>query len=271
MNTPAEPVIASPARTSRKWRLLAVVLLLAVLAPMPWLARRGASRLEFFHLRAVEVAPLRYLKSETVLQALALDTMRSVWDDTAPLAAKLMTLPQVGAVDISRKLPGTLLVEISERLPIALAPGVNGLEPVDSAGVILPIDPAQDELDLPVANQRDVPLLVLLGSVRAQQPALYRRISEISRDGPGDIILHLIPRERGQQQQRLAPSITDTVSQPAAPPPPRSLRVRAQLGVSVSRLADIFPVESDLLRRRTGESIAELDLRYRDQVIARLQ
>ena len=54
-----------------------------------------------------------------------------------------------------------------------------------------------------------------------------------------------------------------------SPRSPGSLRVRASLGVSVSRLADIFPVESDLLRRRAN--VAELDLRYRDQVIARLQ
>jgi hypothetical protein len=48
-----------------------------------------------------------------------------------------------------------------------------------------------------------------------------------------------------------------------------TLKVRASMGVSVSRLADIFPVESDLMRRRAN--VAELDLRYRDQVIARLQ
>jgi len=41
------------------------------------------------------------------------------------------------------------------------------------------------------------------------------------------------------------------------------------VGVSVERLSDIFPVESDLIRRRAN--VAELDLRYRDQVIARLQ
>jgi hypothetical protein len=35
------------------------------------------------------------------------------------------------------------------------------------------------------------------------------------------------------------------------------------------RLADIFPVESDLARRQAR--VKELDLRYRDQVIARLQ
>jgi len=37
----------------------------------------------------------------------------------------------------------------------------------------------------------------------------------------------------------------------------------------VTRLADIFPVESDLARRQLRAE--ELDLRYRDQVIARLQ
>ena len=46
-------------------------------------------------------------------------------------------------------------------------------------------------------------------------------------------------------------------------------RVRAPLGVSADGLTDIFPVEFDLARR--GLPIAELDLRYRDQVIARIQ
>jgi len=41
------------------------------------------------------------------------------------------------------------------------------------------------------------------------------------------------------------------------------------VGLSVERLADIFPVETDLARRQV--SVSELDLRYRDQVIARLQ
>jgi len=47
------------------------------------------------------------------------------------------------------------------------------------------------------------------------------------------------------------------------------IRVRAPVGVSVERLTDIFPVESDLAARQARPS--ELDLRYRDQVIARIQ
>jgi hypothetical protein len=45
--------------------------------------------------------------------------------------------------------------------------------------------------------------------------------------------------------------------------------VRLPVGLSVERLADIFPVESDLARRQVR--VGEIDLRYRDQVIARLQ
>jgi hypothetical protein len=52
-------------------------------------------------------------------------------------------------------------------------------------------------------------------------------------------------------------------------PQRKSLRVRVPLDLSVERLADIFPVESDLARRQVH--VGEIDLRYRDQLIARLQ
>jgi cell division protein FtsQ len=39
--------------------------------------------------------------------------------------------------------------------------------------------------------------------------------------------------------------------------------------LSAARLADLLPVERDLERRRAR--VAEIDLRFRDQVIARLQ
>ena len=230
-----------PPRASRKWKLVALFLLVALLAPASWLVRLGASKLEFFHLRAVTVEGTRFLAPEVVLERLALDTMRSVWDDVEPLEDRLMLMSQVSDVEISRKLPGTLVVKLHENLPVALAPSPRGLEPVDSAGTVLPIDPANEDLDLPIAWQRDIGILTLLGRIRAEDPRLYSRISTIARDGRDGVVMRL-----GQ-----------------------SLRVRARLGVSVSRLADIFPVESDLVRRRAN--VAELDLRYRDQVIARLQ
>jgi cell division protein FtsQ len=236
---PVQPEAAP--KPSKRWRFLAFVLLLILLAPASWLARKAASRMEFFQLRSISVEGTRYLSPDSVVARLGVDTTRSVWDDTAPLAERVMLMPQVADVEISRRLPGTLVVTLRENLPVALAPSPRGLEPVDSAGVVLPIDPAMEDIDLPIANQRDKPILALLTSVRAANPMLYRRISEISRDGKDAIVLRLNP----------------------------SLRVRAPMGVSVDRLADIFPVESDLIRRKAN--VAELDLRYRDQVIARLQ
>ncbi len=149
---------------------------------------------------------------------------------------------------------------------MALAASPRGFEPVDSAGIVLPIDPARNDLNLPVAVHRDVPILSLLGAIRAQHPVLYRRISEVSRDGKQGIVIRLTSSDRtsGTDVEAVDDSIVTTTANE-----PRVLVIRAPLGVSVSRLADIFPVESDLLRRRAN--VAELDLRYRDQVIARLQ
>ena len=241
MTSPDQLEVETAPRPSKRWRFLGFALLLVLLAPASWLARKAASRMEFFQLQSISVEGTRYLAPESVIAQLGVDTTRSVWDDTDPLAERIRLMPQVAEVDISRRLPGTLVITLRENLPVALAPSPRGLEPVDSAGIVLPIDPATEDIDLPIANQRDKSILALLTSVRAENPMLYRRISEVSRDGKDAIVLRLNP----------------------------PLRVRASMGVSVARLADIFPVESDLIRRRAN--VAELDLRYRDQVIARLQ
>jgi cell division protein FtsQ len=223
--------------------------------------------MEFFHLRSVTVEGTRYLSPDTVVARLQLDTMRSVWDDTGPLVERLKLMSQVSDAHISRKLPGTLLVSIKENVPVALAPSRRGLEAVDSTGLVLPIDPSREDVDLPVAVQRDKKILSLLGGARAGNPVLYQRISEVSRTGKDEIVLQLtVPRGLSTPVTAVEPG--DSIASERSFQSP-TLRVRAMLGVSVSRLADIFPVESDLARRRVN--VAELDLRYRDQVIARLQ
>jgi cell division protein FtsQ len=197
--------------------------------------------MDFFRLKSVAIEGTRYLSQDSVMRRLNVDTTRSVWEDTGPLIERLKGMPQIAEVEITRRLPGTLVVTVRENLPIALAPSPRGLEPVDSAGRVLPIDPSVSDIDLPIANQRDKAVLSLLSQARAGNPMVYHRISEITRDGKDGIVIQLAP----------------------------ALKVRALLGVSVERLSDIFPVESDLIRRRAN--VAELDLRYRDQVIARLQ
>ena len=71
-------------------------------------------------------------------------------------------------------------------------------------------------------------------------PTLYARVSAVRRVGDDELLFQF-----------------------AAQP------VRAMQDVTLERLADIEPVEADLRRKQLR--VAEIDLRYRDQVIARLQ
>jgi cell division septal protein FtsQ len=191
-------------------------------------------------VRHVEVRGTQYLSAEEVAMRLQADTTISIWHDLAPLRNRVLGHPQVADARVGRRLPATVVVTVTETLPVALVSSPQGMQPYDSAGRALPIDPARALLDLPVIYAPDTALLRSLGRISFEQPAFYDRINTVRRDGDDAMIVEL-----------------------------DSVRVRAQLGVSGSRLSDIFPVESDLARR--GARAAELDLRYRDQVIVRLQ
>jgi cell division protein FtsQ len=196
--------------------------------------------MSFFRLRHVQVVGARYVRADSIVALLGVDTTRSIWDETDELVARVQTHPQVSDVEIARRVPGTLVVTITERVPVAFVPTARGLEPLDAAGRALAIDPSRVNVDLPVLARRDTTVLRLLGELRERAPQLYQRVNAARRAGRREIILEL-----------------------------GAVNVRAMDDVSVDRLADIAPVEADLARRQARA--VELDLRYRDQVIARVQ
>jgi cell division septal protein FtsQ len=150
------------------------------------------------------------------------------------------------------------VVSIRENPPVALIQTSTGLLPYDSLGKQLPIDPARTSLDLPIVATGDPVLLKLVGAIRAAEPQVFARIEEVRRTGRDEILLTLSRSLDSAGRATESPTATS-----------RALRVRVPVGLSVDRLADIFPVENDLARRQVH--VDELDLRYRDQVIARLQ
>lgn len=227
------------------YRYLAAIALVAAVLTSPRWATAALHRLTYFHVRSIEIRGVRYLQPEDVVSRLRVDTLRSIVDDVAPLEARLRRHAQVADVHITRRFPGTLIVTIRENLPVALVPVGDGMQPYDSAGRALPIDPTRAGLDLPVLTAPDRAALRLLGALRAGAANVYSRVSEVAPDGSG-FVFTLMPATRMA-----------------------ATRVRADAGVAADRFQDIFPVESDLARR--NERVAELDLRYRDQVVARLQ
>lgn len=224
-------------RTRVRLVLGAAIAVLALGAPFwgPLLFRQ----LSFFRVRRVEIIGARYVTVNDILERLRVDTTASVWDPIEPLVARLASHPQLRHVTVRRKLPGTLVVEVEENPPVALVPATDGFRAYDARGVALPMDLARTPVDAPVLTRRDVGVLRLLGDLRNEAPALYDRVSEVRVAGADELVLDL-----------------------AGTP------VRAMRGVTAARLADVEPVEEDLARR--GLHAAEIDLRYRDQVIARL-
>lgn len=233
---------ADATRGSRpfRWRIALVGVVLLLVAGAPWWGPLLLRRLDFFRVRRVEVLGARYVKQREIVARLQVDTTASVWEPIGPLERRVFGHPQVRRVEIERKLPGTLVVHIVEWLPVALVPSARGLRPYDERGVALPIDPARTLVDAPVLTDRDVYALRLLSALRAGAPGFYARLQTV-RPVAGDELLLQLP----------------------------SLNVRAMKNVTIDRLAEIEPVQDDLARRQL--KVAELDLRYRDQVIARLQ
>jgi cell division protein FtsQ len=206
----------------------------------PWWGPPLLSHLAYFRVRHVEIVGERYIEPSDILARLRVDTATSIWTDLAPLEQRVASLPQVRAARIERNLPGTLVVHITENVPVAFVPSPSGLHAVDASGRTLPIDPSEVGVDVPVVPRADRVVLALLDAIRQQAPALFARISSVQRTGRDELTIEL-PSEV----------------------------VRAEVGVTADRLTDIIPVERDLSRRQLHA--AELDLRFRDQVIARLQ
>jgi len=241
------------------WKILGALFLVALIMAAAWGARAGARQMAFFRVRTVEIRGTRFLQPNEIVARLQIDTLTSLWDDLEPLRQRVRHHPQVSDVRIERRLPGTVVVIVQENLPVALIQTAAGLVPFDSLGRQLPIDPSRTNLDLPIVANTDPVLLKLVGAIRAAEPRVFARIEEARRTGRDEILLTLAPR---------AEDATGAAGN-SATPLRKSLRVRVPLGLSVERLADIFPVESDLARRQAR--VGEIDLRYRDQVIARLQ
>jgi len=208
----------------------------------PWWYRPVLSNFSFFRVRRVEVVGARYANPDEIVSRLRVDSTASVWDDVGPLEERVKRHPSVREVHISRKLPGTLVVQVTENPPVALVQGAGGLVTVDRAGRTLPVDPTAVDVDLPVLRSRDTLALRLLGEVREALPALFARIGDVQRTPAGDLAIRL--------------------NEPGA------RLVLASVNLSVDRLSEIVPVELDLARRKAAAT--EIDLRFRDQVIARL-
>jgi hypothetical protein len=234
------------------------ILLATVALPGLWTgadrATEAVASLDTFRVTDVEVRGLRYLPRDEALGLLAVDAQTSVWADVDFVAEELRGHGLVREVRVRRRVPGTLIVEVSERRPVALVPTPT-LEPVDADGVRLPLDPARHRLDLPVMEITERPvrgarllpdrgrrLAAVVGRLQEADTAFLQRVSEVYWAGESTVVA------------RWSEPRVDFYLRPDTSP---------------RRLREGFAALGDALLREEEAPPTLVDLRYADQVVVR--
>jgi cell division protein FtsQ len=84
-------------------------------------------------------------------------------------------------IEAEKKQPGTLRIRIVERTPVALLQSGDKLQYVDENGVAFAeLSPSVGDGDLPViTGGNTAPCVALLRNLRARDPELYARVSQV--------------------------------------------------------------------------------------------
>jgi cell division septal protein FtsQ len=179
--------VAERRRLRRALRLLGAAAVAAVL----WLILPlGLRHLEFFRVRRVEIVGLQYLDAARVLGAAKIPPRASIYDDHAPIAARLQSLPGVRRAVVGSRAPGTLRIELTEVEPVALTPKGDRLAMVNARAEVLPFDPLGSSPDLPVLIGGGALVAGALARVKELDPALFARIDAAWRVGP-DVVFEV--------------------------------------------------------------------------------
>jgi len=211
-------------------------------------------QLELFRVREVEVRGARFITREEVGDLLDLTPETSVWSDKSVWRDRLLAHPLIKDAEVTSRPPDGLLVTVTERTPIALAPTPT-LEPIDAEGVRLGLDPAEYRLDLPVIETRRLP------------PAGSRLVPEDVRLLAGEVE-HLMASDTTFQQ--LVSSVAwdehgSVVVRWTEPPVVFLLPRHA----SPARLREGLGALADAVAKSPTEAPTAVDLRFADQVVVR--
>ena len=206
------------------------------------------AELEFFQARDYRVSGIRLLQRQQVLATAAISPFASVFDDLTSIELRLERHPLIRHARLTAELPGTLVIAIEERTPVGFVAGPV-LEPVDRDGQVLPLDPVEHHLDLPILiraggggalSPTQLRILAMEADrLAADDPTFLAAVSEMAIDDRGDA--------------------TAAVS--------GDLLLRFRPPLSHRRLRDGLAVVEDAILRRPDRRAAVLDLRFEDQVV----
>ena len=204
--------------------------------------------LEYFKAKEFDVVGNRFIDKKEIIKAASIPNYASIFDSADSWELNLKRHPLILSAKITRIFPKTLVVTVQERVPIALVANTL-IEPVDRDGQILPLDPGEYRMDLPLLrtdsgttklSRSQLRLLAMeVGRLTVDDPYFMATVSEVSMDDNGD-----------------ATFVVESDMQFNFHPPLSSLRLQEGLMVLV-----------DAIQRHPDRRPAIVDLRYADQVV----
>lgn len=160
---------------------------------------------QFFQVRRVEFVGVEAIDPADLAEALKIPANGNLFDDLSPYQKRALAFPGTRSAEVRRRLPGTLVVEVTEAQAVALAPRDGRLTMVGRNGKYLPFDPAVSAPDLPVVEKPNATVARVLGRVQEIDPELFSRVVAASQV-KGDVLLDL-----GGRRLWLRPDVTAEV------------------------------------------------------------
>lgn len=204
-----------------------------------------------FRVTGVELEGARYLTEAEAGAAVAIPPGTNIWEPTDELADRLRRHPLVRDVRVRRRLPGTLVLQVVEREPVAFVP-TPALTPVDRNGSRLPVDPTVHTLDLPILSvgREGVDGAPTPGQVHLMAAEVYRlaRLDPLVHGALSDVALG----PWGEVILRLSEPRVD---------------LRYPAPITPTRLREGLLVLADALERHPDRAPRLVDLRFADQVV----
>ena len=133
-SVPTEPEHPPGSGTRRRvLRLIAVLAMLAVLGSAAWVVYGTG----VFAVSTVKVTGTSLLTPEQVREAARVRPGTPLARlDTEAIAERVSVLPPVAAVTVERDWPDTVVIRVSERIPVAVVPVDGGFAVLDGTGVV---------------------------------------------------------------------------------------------------------------------------------------
>lgn len=188
-----------PPRRSRRgwnrhrWQLTAgLAAMLALAGTAGWVVLGSP----LFDTRAVQVVGTRELSADTVLTVAAVPLGTSLLRlDTEGIETRVAALPRVATVRVSRTLGGTVRIAVTERTPIAVWPGPDGVHLVDATGTayltVARAPRGLPELRLARVGPGDDRTIAALTVLTELPGPLRAQVLSVAARSPADVVLRL--------------------------------------------------------------------------------